>query len=381
VSPVLVWFSQEARSYSLAVLLSALTVLCAAGYADRRGGAWLAGWAVSAALGLATHYFLVFVVAPELLWLWRAGPRDRRRLASAVGLVAVVGAALVPLAITQESTGHADYIANVSLHTTLGQIPKQLLIGYASPGQRVTGVLVGLLVLAGAIVPLALSPPVRARAGWPLTVGVAAIGVPVLLAFAGINFLDTRNLLPALPPLVLAAAVGFDGWDELARASRRPAWRQAGVWAAVAIAAISLLVVVLVDSNARYQRDDWRGVARLLGPATRQRVVLVEPSSGELPMRIYLPGSRKLTRPVAVRELDLVDVPSNVPGGGIGTPFRLPPGGALPPGFTVAGATYAKTYTLVRLTAPTPTTVDPSEATKPWLGYGSFAPLVQPPAR
>ena len=380
VSPVLVWFSQEARSYSLAVLLSALTVLCAAAYADSRRGRWLAGWAVSAALGLATHYFLVFVVAPELIWLWRTAPRDRR-LAGAVGVVAVAGCALLPLAIRQESSGHADYISHASLHTTLGQIPKQLLIGYASPGQTLTGVLVGLLVLAGAVLPLALSPPVRARAAWPLAVGVAAILVPVLLALVGIDFLDTRNLMPALPPLVIAGAIGFAGWDELALAGRRPGWRPGGVWAALAVAAISVVVVVLIDTDARYQRDDWRGVAHELGPATQQRVVLVEPSSGELPMRIYLPGARRLTRPVAVGELDLVDVPSNVQGGGIGAPFRLPAGGKLPPGFTLAGTTYAKTYTVVRLTAPRPTTVDPSEATMPWLGYGTFAPLVQPPSR
>jgi mannosyltransferase len=380
VSPVLVWFSQEARSYSLAGLLSALTVLCAAAYADTRRGAWLAGWAVSAALGLATHYFLVFVIAPELIWLWRTAPRDRR-LAGAVGGVVVVGCALLPLAIRQERSGHADYIANASLHTTLGQIPKQLLIGYASPGQTLTAVLVALLVLAGAVAPLALSPPVRARAAWPLTVGVAAILVPVLLALVGIDFLDTRNLLPALPPLVVAGAIGFTGWDELALAGRRPGWRLGGVWAALAVAAISVVVVVLIDTNARYQRDNWRGVAHELGPATQARVVLVEPSSGELPMRIYLHGARRLTQPVTVRELDLIDVPSNVQGGGIGTPFRLPPGGSLPPGFTVAGLTYAKTYTVVRLTAPTPTTVNPSEATMPWLGYGTFAPLVQGPSR
>jgi len=48
-----VWFSQEARSYSLATLLSALTVLCLARYAGERRRRWLAGWAASAALGLA----------------------------------------------------------------------------------------------------------------------------------------------------------------------------------------------------------------------------------------------------------------------------------------------------------------------------------------
>jgi mannosyltransferase len=378
VSPLMVWFSQEARSYALAAMLSSLTVLCLAGYERTRRGGWLAGWAVSAALGLATHYFLVFVIAPELVWLWRVAPRDRR-LAAAVGAVLAVGCALLPLAIAQQRTGHADYIAHTSLHTTLVQIPKQLLVGYASPGQDVTAVLAALLVLGGAVLPLALSPTVRERAAWPLLVGAAAVLVPVVFALGGIDFLDTRNLLPALPPLLIAAAIGFDGWSELAVDSRRPGWRLGGVWAAVALAAISVLVVVLVDTNPRYQRDDWRGVAHALGPATGERVVLVDPGSGLIPLQSYLRGLRVLTHPVAVRELDLVVVPSNVEGGGIGTPPRLVRGQELPDGFTLAGVTYARTYTVLRLRAPTPTPVTPEQAIVPWLHSGISSPLVQRP--
>jgi 4-amino-4-deoxy-L-arabinose transferase-like glycosyltransferase len=380
VSPLMVWFSQEARSYALAALLSSLTVLCLTGYEGSRRGAWLAGWAASAALGLATHYFLAFVIAPELVWLWRVAPRDRR-LAAAAGVVLAVGCAVLPLAISQQSTGHADYIAHSSLHTTLVQIPKQLLVGYASPGQDVTATVAALLVLGGAILPLALVAPVRDRARWPLAVGALAVLVPVVLALGGVDFLDTRNLLPALPPLVIVAGIGFDGWGELAVAGHRPGWRLSGVLAASVLPVISVLVVVLVDTNPRYQRDDWRGVARALGPATVERAVLVDPGSGAIPLRSYMSGLRAQKRPVAVRELDLVVVAPNVRGGGIGAPPRLAPGQALPRGFTLAGSTYAKTYTVVRLTAPVPTTVTPSEATVPWLRSGGSGPLVQEPAR
>src|ERR1700722_2916169 len=232
VSPVMVWFSQEARAYAMATLLSALTVLCVVGYVRSRRSRWLAGCAACAALGLATHYFVAFVVLGELVWLWRTAPRDRR-LGAAVGLVAVVGGALVPLAITQQQTGHADYISHSSLHTTLVQIPKQLLLGYASPDQHVTVVLATLLVLVGAVTPLALSAPVRARAAWPLATGAMAVLVPVVLAVCGVDFLDTRNLLPALPPLAIAAGIGFAGWGDLAAESRRPDWRPVGIGAAL----------------------------------------------------------------------------------------------------------------------------------------------------
>jgi mannosyltransferase len=377
VSPVMVWFSQEARSYALATLLSGLTVLCVVGYERSRRSRWLAGWAACAALGLATHYFVAFVLLGELAWLWRAAPRDRR-LAAAVGLVAVVGGALVPLAITQQHTGHADYISHSSLHTTLGQIPKQLLLGYASPHQALTAGLAALLLLVGAMVPLALSAPVRARAAWPLVTGLVAVLVPVGLAVCGVDFLDTRNLLPALPPLLIAAGIGFAGWGELAVESRRPGWATVGIWAAGALALISVVVVLLVDTDARYQRDDWRGVARALGPDTGPRVLLVEPASGEIPLQVYMPGVRALTAPVAVRQLDVAVVPANVQGAGIGTPPRVTGPQPAPPGFTLTQTVYASTYTVLRYTAPSPVAISPSSlAGAAWLGQSGYGALFQ----
>jgi mannosyltransferase len=376
VSPVMVWFSQEARSYALATLLSALTVLCVVGYERSRRSRWLAGWAASVALGLATHYFVAFVALGELVWLWRTAPRDRR-LAAAVGLVVVVGCALLPLAITQQQTGHADYISHSSLHTTLAQIPKQLLLGYASPDQQLSAVLVGLLLLVGAVTPLALSARLWARAAWPLVIGAVAVLVPVVLAICGIDFLDARNLLPALPPLVIAAAIGFSGWQELAVDSRRPAWRTIGSWAAGALALISLVVVVRVNTDARYQRDDWRGVAHALGSGTGARVLLVDPASGVIPLQVYMPGLRALTAPVAVREIDVAVVPRNVQGGGIGSPPRATGRQPAPPGFTLTGATYGSTYTVLRYTSPSPVAIAPSLAAATWLGETGYGALLQ----
>jgi mannosyltransferase len=376
VSPVMVWFSQEARAYALATLLSALTVLCVVGYRRSRRSRWLAGWAASAALGLATHYFVGFVMLGELIWLWRTAPRDRR-LAAAVGLVVVVGCGLLPLAITQEQTGHADYISHSSLHTTLVQIPKQLLLGYASPGQKLTAALATVLLLVGAVMPLALSARVRARAAWPLATGAVAVLVPVVLALGGIDFLDARNLLPALPPLVIAAAIGFSGWEELALDSRRPQWRTVGSWTAGVLALVSLVVVVLVETNSRYQRDDWRGVAHALGSGPDARVLLVDPASGAIPLRLYMPGLRALTAPVAVRELDVVVVPPNVRGGGIGRPPRAAGPQPAPPGFTLARAVDGATYTVLHYTSPSPVTVSPSLAAAPWLGQSGYGALVQ----
>jgi Dolichyl-phosphate-mannose-protein mannosyltransferase len=73
VSPLLVWYSQEARAYALLVLLGALSLIPLRQAAGLRPGGPLTAWAVFASLALATHYFAVFLIAAEAAWLlWRA---------------------------------------------------------------------------------------------------------------------------------------------------------------------------------------------------------------------------------------------------------------------------------------------------------------------
>jgi mannosyltransferase len=368
VSPLMVWFSQEARAYALAALLATVTLLCLIAFLQDGGRGWLAGWAIAAALGLATHYFVAFVVAPEVAALaWRRRARWGGQLSAAVGLIVVVGVALVPLALVQRGTGHTDYIAQGSLGTRIAQVPKQLLIGYASPVQLATGVVAALLLAAGAVLPLITRPRTRARALLPLAVGVATVLVPIVLAVAGVDFLNTRNLLVALPPLAIAAGIGF--------AAARP--RALGIASAGALALLCLIVVATVDGNARYQRDDWRGVSRVLGAPSGNRAIVVNPGSGLIPLQAYQRGLAPLTRTVAVSELDVVVIPAQVTGGGIGSPPPVPAALAVPAGFHALAPVRASTYLVLRYRAATPTTIAPTVAVTDHLGSGSEAVLLQ----
>ena len=73
-------------------------------------GATSSRWGIASALALATHYFAVFPIAAEALWLLRRRGRgeprralDRRRRRRSL---------LAPLAIHQMSIGHAEWIGN-----------------------------------------------------------------------------------------------------------------------------------------------------------------------------------------------------------------------------------------------------------------------------
>ena len=109
VHPWLVWYSQEARSYALLVLLTATGLVFFSRALDgRRRSRNLALWAVVSTLALATHYFAAFVVLGEAVWLFAAAPAGRgRRLAPvvAIGAFGAAGVALLPLVLEQRSAG------------------------------------------------------------------------------------------------------------------------------------------------------------------------------------------------------------------------------------------------------------------------------------
>src|SRR2546422_3881372 len=72
LSPALIWYSQEARSYALFTLLSAASLLFFAralrAQGSSSGSRALARWAFVASLSLMTHYFAFFLVAGQATW-------------------------------------------------------------------------------------------------------------------------------------------------------------------------------------------------------------------------------------------------------------------------------------------------------------------------
>jgi hypothetical protein len=322
-SPLLIWYSQEARAYALLVLLCAVTVWCLL------RGDWR-GFAVAAALALATHYFAVFIVIPELAWLWWRHGRRSRVAALSVAAVAVVGAALLPLAVKQASGNRARFISSTALGGRIVAVPKQFLVGYATPHAAV-------LTVVAALAAVALATALRRRDLHLLALAAIAVGVPVLLSLVGVDYVITRNLITAMVPLVALAAIAAT------RTRLGPAL--IGVLCAAGIVAF-----VGVEATPADQRDDWRGVARAIGPATAgaARVVVVDPSDGAPVLQIYLPALRRLVNSdatlVAIREIDVIDVARDPPDPAVPIPLA---------GFT-ATVTHTDAYTLVRYLAPAP---------------------------
>jgi mannosyltransferase len=244
VSPALVWYSQEARSYPLVILLSALSLLFACRAVTRGRDRDVGWWAVTSALALLSHYFAVFLVAGEAVWLLLGFPR-RRPVAIALAAIGVCGAALLPLAIHQGGQGNLDFIGDTGLATRLVDTA-QLFLG-GPTGERLDiamALLMAAALLAAATVLRAVAAD-RRSALVLAALGAAGVAAPVVLALAGADYLLARNLLPLWVPLAVAVAIGLGG-------ERGGAL---GAVAGTALAAGSLWLLAAVPLDRSLQRE------------------------------------------------------------------------------------------------------------------------------
>ena len=282
VNPMLLWYSQEARGYALFSLLTAIAALYFVRALDRGRRADLIGWGVASALALATHYFAIFPLALEAVWLLR---RRGRAAARGLSIVAATGLLLAPLAIQQISLGHAEWIGDHSLGHRLWAAGVSFALGetgevIAQP-ERLLPAVVPLATMLAALGLVAARGERRERlgAGRMLALAAVTVGAPLALALLvpGRDYVLARNLLPALVPLLAAVAVGVT----LRRA------RRAGTVLAAILIAYSLGFSVWASASPSLQRPDWEAVAAKLGEPRAPRAIVTW-TLGEASLRYYL---------------------------------------------------------------------------------------------
>jgi 4-amino-4-deoxy-L-arabinose transferase-like glycosyltransferase len=297
VNPMLLWYSQEARAYALFALLTALSLLYFLralptedvppvegpyGYSTGGTSRRVALWGVFSALALATHYFAVFPVAAEALWLlWR------RRRASWPGLAIVAGAGLLlaPLAIHQMSIGHAEWIGGYGLGHRLWGSGITLLLGetgdvIARPVHPFLALLPAVLAAGALASILVRGEASERRAAWiPFAIAAATVAIPVALGLLdpAKDYVLARNLMPAVVPALLVLAIGFT----LRRA------RRLGMALGSLFAAYSLAFCIWASASPSLQRPEWDAVAAKLGEPSGPRATVTW-TLGEASLRYYL---------------------------------------------------------------------------------------------
>ncbi len=348
VGPLFVWYSQEARVYSLFAMLGALATL---GFVrvlhDRRGATVLL--AVGGGLCLASHYFAFFLLAPMAVWIL-VDPRLRRRAWPAVAAFVLVGVALIPLLIAQG--GHyTQWIGEWTLSERILAIAQYWLLGESgAPLGHSVELLVALPFLLGAALWLyraSRRPAQVERRELDGTLAMLALWgpavlLPILLALAGLDYLTPRNLIAAMVPLTVMFAIMLGS-----RSTGLP-----GLACALAAVAAMLLVTLDVTVNHRLQRGDWRGLAAGL-KANRDSRAITAVHLGTTPLQYYLGPLRVLPAGSAVRvsEIDSAGYPP------LSRDAQSPPA----PGFALVGTVQAHGLLAYRFRARTPRVVSEAD--------------------
>ena len=379
-SPLLVWYSQEARSYEMLVFLSSVSLLAFAYALENPTARRVAAWVVASALALATHYYAILAVVPEAAWLLWVH-RSRRPVQVGVGVAGLCGLALIPLAIGQSGTGNASWIAKAPLGRRLGQVVPQFVSGFDGPAHSVLEPLaIAMLVLAAVLV--FVRSEGAARRGALIAGGIALAGVVLnlLLIAGGVDNLITRNVLA----IWMGAALFVAGGLAAARA------RRVGLAAAGVLCAIGVVTALGVAFDRNLQRPDWRVVARVLGTrqapavaggaaapavtrgaAAPERAILIQHYRDLLPLSLYVPGLHFMGRGGAtVSELDVVSFTSPASAGFCwwGSACNLWPSRAQASypvaGFHEVSRRRELQFTVVRLVASHPVRLTPAEVSR-----------------
>jgi mannosyltransferase len=317
VNPMLIWYSQEARSYALLVFFCALSLFFFARALNSGRGRDLGFWALASALALCSHYFAVFAVAIEAIWLLVALRTRWRAVLPALGAVGAVGLALLPLANAQTNPTHIGWIENSPLGERFWETAVSFLVGETghviaeAPRERYA--LVPLVLIGLALILVALRGERRERRGavLGLVLGLGVGALTAVAALAGKDYVVERNLLPALVPLLGAVAIGFAVSGA----------RRFGLLLAVALCAYWLAFDVHVTQTPNLQRPDFRTVTDELGPPGGRRAIVTWKLAAD-PVRYYLHdqalrmyGGKERISEVAVLSKPLVT----------GQPVKLPP--------------------------------------------------------
>jgi 4-amino-4-deoxy-L-arabinose transferase-like glycosyltransferase len=341
VNPMLVWYSQEARAYALFALLTALSALYFVRSLDAGRKRDFIGWGIASALALATHYFAVFPIAAEAVWLLR---RRGRATVAGLWIVAFAGLMLAPLAIHQMSIGHAEWIGNHALGHRLWEVAATFMIGETSdiiarPEHPLLALVPFLLVVSALTLVFARGEKrERHAAAVLLILAAATVAMPLVLALVAPSkdYVLARNLMPALVPLLVAVAIGV---------TLRPA-RRIGTAIGAALVAYSFGFCVWTTLSPALQRPPWDAVASKLGEPSAPRAIVTW-TLGEASLRYYLSTGAFQVQPSdgfdwLVHEVDFVsDGPAPpVPTSLLGPGFR-------PVGYEQAGRLYVRRYALL----------------------------------
>ena len=312
LSPMAIWYSQEAGAYGLALLFVTLSTACFLRLLDEGGPGAAAGWAAASAAAFAIHYYALFTFLAQIPFAlaaaWRR--RETRRAFAVAALVGAAGlAAVLPLFLgdVRDVTSQRNrsdlpilalpYVGQMFAGGfALGPPVRSMHEAVRSGETPWTAIASGLvlpavaLLLVAALALLGLGHSWGGRRALLLTLVVVPVLAPWLNSLSGVPF-RPRYALFALPPALVLLTGG------LTTGARR-----------VAAALLALFVALEITGQAKsylpeHAREDNRAAADYIAGCGGGDAILIGETADPLP--------RYARRVARILALDPPDVASS----------------------------------------------------------------------
>jgi mannosyltransferase len=219
-SPFAVWYAQEARMYAMLTIVGLAATLSLARALPEGSGRWLATNALLNLVGLYTHYFYLFLILAQYLYLAFTLRRHRRafwRWFLANGVVALLylpwGLTILRGRLSGAQIAWVPALSLGSVWQTLWEFSVGKEQPLSAPGAFMTLVLIGGLTSSAVAGRGKRDATVRARGDSPIPglVWTCLLVPPILVALISLRqpLFYSRFLQIILPAFLLLAAAGL----------------------------------------------------------------------------------------------------------------------------------------------------------------------------
>jgi len=289
LSPLHIWYSQEARMYVMVTMLSLLSSYLMLLALHRKRGLYWLGYVLAAILSLYTHYFALFVLLFQNLFViycfWRGNSKDLWRIWIMAELaILLLFLPWVPILYHQVTTGGGGWVERSVGRPTFRALADTWL--YFSIGldrrlypvilRRVAYILFAICALAA----VSRLSSARERRGVLFCLMYLAVPLLTVWLLSQVKPMYTvRYLVPFLPAYCVLVATGISSLK----------WN----WVRISVVLFLLVVLLVGDWNAWHveQNADWRGLsAHILEQAQPGDVVLFSPRWNAKPFEYYAQG-------------------------------------------------------------------------------------------
>ncbi|HET6815636.1 MAG TPA: glycosyltransferase family 39 protein [Mycobacteriales bacterium] len=272
VNPMVVQYAQEARAYSLVLLVAASSALLFTACVSRPRITTAVSWAVVSAAGFYAHSYIALLVVAELasLLLLPRGRRPRVLLPAAVGFGVLIAPLLIAVLAVR---GHLPDAHRFSLLD-----PGRLI--YAFSGSIPLAVLAVVLLAVAAVQTyrsMSVAPERRWESGFPWVMLVLPAAVALAMSLVHPAWRE-RYLIVSLPAFLILVARAVRG---LTIAWLRPT-------AVVVLVALSAVAVGGYYAGHVKAATDWRAASSYaLRHAARGDALWFVPATGYVPFDYY----------------------------------------------------------------------------------------------